>query len=146
MKKSRWGGLDTAVNGFLDELDNTLQDEQCALVSYSSDGSGCGYHVHHLGYQLRRWSSTTSQSATTWTRLSSQPVQGNTAISAGIDNGVKVLTSNRVRPFAVRTMVVMTDGLHNTGREPILVGPRSGRRGTSRSTRSRSATTPTSRG
>ena len=47
-------------------------------------------------------------------------VQGMTAISAGLDNGTVVLTSDRVRPFAVRTMVLMTDGLHNTGREPIL--------------------------
>lgn len=118
-KKSKWVALDTAVEGFLDELDSTLQKEQCALVSYSSAGSGCGYTFTtsdinaplDFSYQPIR-----DQMAL----LSSKPVQGMTAISAGLDNGVKVLTSNRVRPFAVRTMVLMTDGLHNTGREPIL--------------------------
>ena len=47
-------------------------------------------------------------------------MQGRTAISAGLDNGVRVMTSSAVRPFAVKTIVLMTDGLHNTGREPIL--------------------------
>ena len=33
---------------------------------------------------------------------------------------MRVLTDSRARPFAVRTMVVMTDGRHNRGREPVL--------------------------
>jgi Flp pilus assembly protein TadG len=118
MIKSRWGGLYTAVNAFVAELDETLQEEQCALVTYSSKGSGCGYTFTtsdincNLGfnYQPIRDEMNT---------LSSKPVQGNTAIGAGIDNGVKVLTSSKVRPFAVRTMVVMTDGLHNSGGDPV---------------------------
>lgn len=118
MKKSRWGGLYTAVNAFVAELDSTLQEEQCALVTYSSKGSGCGYKFTtsdincalNFNYQPIRNEMNT---------LSSKPVQGNTAIGAGIDNGVKVLTSSSVRPFAVRTMVVMTDGLHNSGGDPV---------------------------
>src|SRR4029079_4044056 len=39
---------------------------------------------------------------------------------AGIDDGIKVLTGKKVRPFAARTMIVMTDGIHNLGPEPIL--------------------------
>ena len=118
MNKSRWGALYTAVNAFLEELDDTLQEEQCALVSYSSNGSGCGFKFKtsdinaplDFDYEPIR---------DEMDDLSSRPVQGNTAIGAGIDNGVKVLTSNRVRPFAVRTMVVMTDGLHNSGGDPV---------------------------
>ena len=116
--RSRWGALHTAVDAFVDELDETLQDEQCALVSYSSKGSGCGFKFTtsdinaplDLDYDPIR---------DEMNDLSSRPVQGNTAIGAGIDNGVVVLTSNRVRPFAVRTMVVMTDGLQNSGRDPV---------------------------
>jgi Mg-chelatase subunit ChlD len=52
--------------------------------------------------------------------LSSKPVKGSTCISAGIDDGIDVLTSKKVRPFAVKTMIVMTDGIHNSGAEPIL--------------------------
>lgn len=117
--RSRWGALNTAVAGFLDELDATAQDEQCALVSYSSAGSECGMTFTtsdinadlDLNYSLIR-----SEMA----RLSSRPVKGFTAISAGLDNGVRVLTGSRIRPFALKSIVLMTDGLHNRGREPIL--------------------------
>jgi Ca-activated chloride channel family protein len=118
MQKSRWGSLYTAVNAFLEELDQTLQEEQCALVSYSSSGSGCGFKFTTsdincaLGFNYQPIRNEMNA-------MSSKPVQGNTAIGAGIDNGVKVLTSNKVRPFAVRTMVVMTDGLHNSGGDPV---------------------------
>lgn len=115
---SRWMALNTAVLAFVDELDKTNQQEQCALVSYSSDGSGCGvkykrsevnaplaYNYQHIRDEMAR--------------ISSGPVQGRTAISAGIDDAVKVLTGKGVRRYAVKTIVVMTDGLHNEGREPI---------------------------
>jgi Flp pilus assembly protein TadG len=118
-ERSRWGALNTAVAGFLDELDRTVQREQCAMVSYSSAGSGCKatFTTSDINAPL---AFTYAKIRSEMVRLSSQPVQGRTAISAGIDNGVVVLKSKAVRPFAVRTMVVMTDGLHNTGREPIL--------------------------
>ena len=44
---------------------------------------------------------------------------GATNMSAGIDAGVQVLTSNDVRPFSQRTMILMSDGRWNTGRDPI---------------------------
>jgi hypothetical protein len=47
-------------------------------------------------------------------------VKGSTAISAGIDEGIKVLTGKKTRPFALKTMVLMTDGIHNLGPEPVL--------------------------
>ena len=116
---SRWGALTTAVAGFLDELDHTPQREQCALVSYSSAGSGCGitFTTSDINAPLEfEYARIRSE----MTRLSSRPVQGFTAISAGLDNGVVALTGPRARPFAVRTMLLMTDGLHNRGREPIV--------------------------
>jgi Ca-activated chloride channel homolog len=127
MTKSRWGALYTAVNAFVQELDNTLQEEQCALVSYSSSGSGCGFKFTtsdinaplDFNYQEIR---------NEMNDLSSRPVQGNTAIGAGIDNGVKVLTSSRARPFAVRTMVVMTDGLHNSGGDPVAAAQKAAKK------------------
>jgi Mg-chelatase subunit ChlD len=116
---SRWTGLNTAVAAFVAELERTPQQEQCALVSYSSAGSGCGitFTTSDINAQLAfDYTRIRDEMA----RLTSRPVQGSTAISAGIDNGVRELTSRRARRYAVKTMVVMTDGLHNTGREPIL--------------------------
>ena len=116
---SRWGGLNIAVAGFLAELDNTAQREQCGLVSYSQAGRSCGITFTtsdinsqlEFDYQIIR---------DEMTRLSSQPVAGFTNIAAGIDNGILVLTDPRARPFAVKTMVLMTDGRKNRGIEPVI--------------------------
>lgn len=47
-------------------------------------------------------------------------VDGSTSISAGIDAGYQIIQTGRSKLFVERTMVVMTDGQHNTGREPII--------------------------
>jgi Mg-chelatase subunit ChlD len=115
---SRWMSLNAAVLGFLDELDRTPQQEQCALASYSSNGNGCGikFKASDLNVGLSfDFQAIRDEMA----RLSSRPVQGSTSISSGIDEGIDALTSSAARRYAVRTMVVMTDGLHNSGKEPI---------------------------
>jgi len=113
---SRWGGLDAAVAGFLDELDNTAQLEQSGLVSYSSAGSQCGFTFtsSDINAQLRlNYQPIRNEMA----RLGSRAVAERTNISSGIDNGIRVLTNPHARPFALKTMVLMTDGRHNTGPE-----------------------------
>ncbi|MCI0335236.1 MAG: VWA domain-containing protein [Planctomycetes bacterium] len=116
---SRWGALAIALESFLVELDKTKQNENVALVSYSSNTTECGntYKISTIDADL---SGDYSPVRSNMARMSSKPVKGRTAISAGIDDGIKVLTGSKVRPFAVRTMVLMTDGIHNTGPEPIL--------------------------
>jgi len=119
---SRWGALSIAVNGFVDELDATSQREQCGLVSYSFAGSFCSNPT--LNFTTSDINSGLVQNyqpiRDEVTRISQAPVRGLTSISAGIDNGILVLTSPQARPFALRTMVVMTDGRHNRGPEPVL--------------------------
>ncbi|MEM8946423.1 MAG: VWA domain-containing protein [Planctomycetota bacterium] len=116
---SRWGGLNIAVAGFLAELDNTVQLEQCGLVSYSQQGSGCGITFTtsdidaRLDFNYQRVRDAMA-------RIGSEPVAGFTNIAAGIDNGITVLTDNRARPFALKTMVLMTDGRKNRGIEPVI--------------------------
>ncbi|OAI57832.1 hypothetical protein AYO47_07490 [Planctomyces sp. SCGC AG-212-M04] len=48
------------------------------------------------------------------------PILGSTNMSAGIDKGVEVLTSSSARPYAQKTLILMTDGQWNEGRSPIL--------------------------
>ncbi len=126
MAVSRWGALNTAVAGFLAELDLTSQSEQCGLVSYSNAGRFCRnprftYTTSDINAQLAfNYLPIRDEMA----RLSSRPVRGRTNIGAGIDDGILVLTSPQARPFALRTMVVMTDGRHNEGPEPVLAANR----------------------
>lgn len=49
---------------------------------------------------------------------------GLTSISRGMEAGATILNSGRSSQFVERTMIVMTDGLHNTGPEPINVARR----------------------
>lgn len=117
--RSRWGALHTSVNAFLDELDKTSQDEHVGLVSYSSNITQCGYkyNISDINSDLV---ADYSVIRSTMNALSSKPVKGNTAISAGIDDGIKVLTGKKIRPYAVKTMILMTDGIHNLGPEPVI--------------------------
>jgi len=117
--QSRWGALAIAVEAFLVELDETSQDEHVALVSYSSTTTECGnsYTISTIDSNLV---SDYSQIGNEMARISSKPVKGRTAISAGLDDGIEVLTGSSTRPFAVKTVILMTDGIHNLGPEPIL--------------------------
>ena len=124
---SRWGGLYTAVEGFINELEKTQQQEQCGLVSYSSQGtSSCGFSFTtsdinaHLNFDYTPIRNEMDE-------ISSRAVAGMTNIGAGIDNGIVVLTSPQARAFAFKTMVVMTDGRHNTGPEPVIAARRAAR-------------------
>jgi Mg-chelatase subunit ChlD len=116
---SRWGALNTAVSGFIDELDKTRQEEQLALCSYSSDIKQCG-NTYKIATTDANLSLTYDGVRNAMAKISSKPVKGSTAISAGIDEGLKVFASKKTRPFAVKTMIVMTDGIHNLGPEPLL--------------------------
>lgn len=50
--------------------------------------------------------------------MATMPVNGFTSISAGIDAGTAVFRGARSTDFVERTMVLMTDGIHNTGAQP----------------------------
>jgi Ca-activated chloride channel homolog len=47
------------------------------------------------------------------------PIYGKTNMAAGIDKGVEMLTAADVKPYAQKTMVLMTDGEWNEGRHPV---------------------------
>ena len=117
--KSRWGALAIAVNAFLDELAKTTQDERVGMVSYSSNKTECGntYKISTIDSDLV---SDLTIIRNEIKRIGSKPVKGSTAISAGLDDGIKVLTGAKARPFAIKTIVLMTDGIHNLGPEPLV--------------------------
>ena len=117
--QSRWASLATSVTAFLDELTTTVQDEHVALVSYSSNTTECGnkYKISTIDSDLV---SDYSVIQGKMDAISSKPVKGSTAISAGLDDAITVLTGKKIRPFAVKTIILMTDGVHNLGREPVL--------------------------
>jgi uncharacterized protein YegL len=100
------GDLKSAVSVFFDELDDTYPDEQVALASYST--------TSQLDQALtKRFRSLRS-------KVNDFEADGRTAIGLALQDGIRGVSGSGSRPFAVPTIVLMTDGLHNTGVEPIV--------------------------
>ena len=105
---SPWEDLKTAVNQFLDVMETNNRNGYVGLASYASNAAV------DLGLQKNK--------AAVRGKLGELSPNGATAIGLGIQKGAEVLLDNSVEhPFAIRTMIVMTDGMHNTGIEPALV-------------------------
>lgn len=102
-----WQDLVVAVNAFLDVLDATSQEEQVSVASYSSSAT------------LDTW--LEKDFATVRSTVDGLSTGGWTAIGLGMQEGIETLLDSAARPYAAKTMVVMTDGIHNTGISPTSV-------------------------
>ena len=104
---SRWDALNLAVNAFLDVLDTTDQEEQVSLGSFSSTGE-LNYSLAKDFNSIRNW-------------LDSTTPGGGTAIHDGLAQSFGSLFDGSLgRPYAAKTIVVMTDGQNNAGSQVIL--------------------------
>lgn len=117
---SRWSALGAAVGSFIGGVQETTHIETLGLVSYASAGSYC--EITFTDADIEADLSDDYQPViSAINRLSDIPINGYTNIAAGIDQGVAVLTDpERARPLAEKTMVLLTDGIYNRGRDPRL--------------------------
>lgn len=103
---SKWKALRAALVGFFKALNDTRDDEKVGLASYSNSS--------RIDEWLRRKYDGTQST------LKQIKVGGSTNIHAGIMDGRKILNDpGRRRSDANKIMVVMTDGKHNRGPEPV---------------------------
>ena len=116
--QSRWVALEGAVNVFLAELQNTPQIEYVGLASYASNFSYCG--VNNAQSEVNQnLAANTSLVSTAMNNITNSFFNGNTAIGEGIRSGNTALAdTSHARPYARKTMVLLTDGIHNTGVSP----------------------------
>jgi Ca-activated chloride channel family protein len=107
--QSRWNEAQVAVSEFLRILEESIQRENVSLTTYSSGAT--------LDLPLQP-NYAAVNNALEGIASGFQP--GATNIGGGIMSGVAALTdASRARPWAVRVMVVLTDGIHNTGTDPV---------------------------
>ncbi len=120
MAQSRWGALSVGIDRFVAALDSTPQSEYVGLVSFASNYSACSYtnNAADINCPLSANSSAVTSAITT---LSSKTFNGMTDIGAGITKGIQVLTGASARPFAAKTMVLMSDGAYTAGQVPHVV-------------------------
>ncbi|WP_231615490.1 vWA domain-containing protein [Novipirellula artificiosorum] len=100
-----WQDLVEAVDAFLNVLDTTVQEEQVSVASYSE------------------WATTdiglTKDFSVVRSTIRSLNPGGWTAIGRGMEKGMPTLLSSDARPYAAKTMVVMTDGVENRGPDSL---------------------------
>lgn len=102
-----WEYLVMAVEAFIDVLDATAQEEQISVASYASSG------------RLDTW--LEKDHSQVEAVVNAMNTGGSTAIGQGMQEGIQALLDAAARPYAAKTMVVMTDGMHNTGIDPVTV-------------------------
>jgi Ca-activated chloride channel family protein len=122
MSLSRWGALSVAVQRFIDALATTPQTEYVALVSYGSNYTACSVSNNSADIN-KPLTGDHAQVTSAMATISAKKFNGMTNIGAGIQRGVQVLTSASARPFAAKTMVLMSDGAYTEGTQPRLIAP-----------------------
>ncbi|MEQ1906334.1 MAG: VWA domain-containing protein [Pirellulaceae bacterium] len=107
----RFPALQNALNSFLTELSRTSQKELVSLTVYSTTS--------------RKKLDLTTNLAAISSSFSSERPAGFTAIGEGLKTGIATLKDkNFARPFASKTVILMTDGNQNTGESPDAVALR----------------------
>jgi Mg-chelatase subunit ChlD len=110
MSGTKIADLKEAVSIFLSALGETAQDESVGLASYSTAAT----RDHDLTQDL----------ADIDAEMQQMTANGYTNIGGGIDVGRAILNDGRSTNFVEKTMILMTDGLHNTGTDPIAAAGR----------------------
>ena len=107
---SRWHDLVAAVDGFCAELNSTTKAEKVALVTYSN------LATHDLDLNEDYTLISAHNAGIT---AAFQP--GATNVGDGISKGVTAVTAPMyARPWANNALVLMSDGIHNTGTDPLV--------------------------
>jgi hypothetical protein len=110
----RWLGLEAATTAFLQELVGTPQTEIVGLATYNQNGTSDVQLSDDYTNVLDRINELTNRFC-----------GGSTGIGRGMIEGIDIVTNPDLnRPFASRVMVVLTDGIHNTGVAPDVIARR----------------------
>lgn len=104
--KSRWEVLEQAMAIFFQTLRETDQKEQISISSFN--------------HRVRRNLSLTKDTVAAERKLKSLRPIGGTAVGDGILQGMKTLTASGARTFAVKSIIVFTDGVSNRGTDPVV--------------------------
>lgn len=117
---SRWAGLETAVDTFLDEVDALPFECKVGLVSYSSNFV-FGLYKSEASTIEDQLTTDYSSIRNSMNAIGVKEIIGNTNIASGMQSAVTVLTGNQARLTAKKTMILLTDGLKTQGLDPVTI-------------------------
>ncbi len=116
---SRWLDLVAAVTGFCEELTATSKVEKVGLASYSNTAT-----------REVELTDDYAEIDDANFALSMNFDGGMTNVGEGIKKGIDiVINSKYARPWATNALVLMSDGVHNTGTDPITAAEEAVTRG-----------------
>ncbi len=120
MSLSRWAPCRSASIGLSTRSTPRPSRSTSALVSFASSYTACSYtnNASDINCNL---SENNSAVTSAMASLSTKKWNGATDIGAGITKGIQVLTGPNARPYAAKTMVLMSDGAYNQGSVPHVV-------------------------
>lgn len=108
-KDARWLDLVESVNVFIKEIKETPIEEHISLSVYNDSANrrvSLTKNYHQITNKLNQ--------------ISKKFDAGGTNIGGGMLNGLKAVTQNgKARRHASRVIILMTDGVHNTGTAPM---------------------------
>lgn len=107
---SRWRDLATAANTFIDEMDKSVLSEYVSLVTYGDSAS-----------TEKSMTSNYSDIRNGIAKYTNAFPSGNTNIGDGLSTGINTLSSSSSRPYASKVVILMTDGIRNTGPDPVSI-------------------------
>jgi Flp pilus assembly protein TadG len=107
-RHSRWDLLDDAVDAFLNVLETTDQEELVSLTTFASSASK-ETDLEDTYFNIRN-------------KVSNINPNGSTAIGKGLQTGLPpIISGSDARPFAAKTIIVLTDGYNNVNPTPQSV-------------------------
>ncbi|MCD0460876.1 vWA domain-containing protein [Roseiconus lacunae] len=110
MSGRKFSDLQAAIGVFIATLQTTPVDEEVGLASYAATATEDVQLTNNL-FDIQ-------------SGLASLRPSGLTSISRGMEAGSSIMSRSRSSDFVERTLIVMTDGLHNRGPEPRGVATR----------------------
>ncbi len=127
---SRWAVLSRAVNTFLTEAGGFQYPPRTSLVTWGTNytmpiAPSTFFPVVQTDHALPAsvgfdWSTNKTSIETAITTRGQNPMMGGTNLSAGLDRAVAVLTGANSRPLSNKIVILLTDGMWNDGRDPVL--------------------------
>lgn len=118
---SRWAYMKSAVSQFITEVDSQSYDAKIGLVTYSSTFSFGTFSS--TASTTEQWLSTNYSAINTrMTQIGQKPLIGDTNMGQGMTDGQTVLMdTTRNRMTAIKTMILITDGIVTQGDNPRTI-------------------------
>ena len=128
--KSRWAILAGAVDVFLEEAGRYRQSPRVGLVTWGAEytmpiSPNTFYPAVDVDFELpnrdsHNWTTNADAIEDAIEDRMINPMMGGTNMSAGLDEAVAELTGPNSTGLANKVVILMTDGIWNAGRDPLL--------------------------